>query len=208
MLERLARMSSPLARGSRRRPVARDGFSAVWRIALVSALIVSSGTRAAANRAAAPALTAAFVYNFAKFTTWPADAIGARAPVVFCVMGDTSVADALEQLVKGRDLGGRAIAVRQVAADAGVRACHVLYASGLDEARAIEVLQLIGHAAVLTVSDFEEFAQVGGTASVYIENERMRFSFNVASVERARLTVSSKLLTLARIVRTCNARSQ
>jgi hypothetical protein len=34
----------------------------------------------------------------------------------------------------------------------------------------------------------------------YLENNRLRFAVNVDAVQRARLTVSSKLLTLAKIV--------
>ena len=50
-----------------------------------------------------PALKAAFIYNFAKFTEWPGDSAG-REPFVICVLGDAAVGDALERAVKGRRL--------------------------------------------------------------------------------------------------------
>ena len=73
---------------------------------------------AAAQDVTEPALKAAFIYNFAKFTEWPADAMAAGAPFVLCVLGDAAVGDALERAVKGRVLAGHSMGVSQVAPDA------------------------------------------------------------------------------------------
>jgi YfiR/HmsC-like len=50
------------------------------------------------------------------------------------------------------------------------------------------------------VSDADGFAQSGGVAELIVENDRMRFAINVASAHRTRLSISSKLLSLAIIV--------
>ncbi|MCP5112540.1 MAG: YfiR family protein, partial [bacterium] len=52
----------------------------------------------------------------------------------------------------------------------------------------------------LLVGDREDFARRGGMIALFVENSRVRFSVNQASVERSGLRVSSKLLTLAREV--------
>ena len=72
---------------------------------------------AAAQDVTEPALKAAFIYNFAKFTEWPADAIAAGAPLVLCVLGDAAIGGALERAVKGRTLAGHSIGVSQAAPD-------------------------------------------------------------------------------------------
>jgi hypothetical protein len=61
---------------------------------------------ALAQEVTAPALKAAFIYNFVKFTEWPV-VLPASEPFVICVIGDAAVGDALERAVKGRDLSGR-----------------------------------------------------------------------------------------------------
>ena len=87
---------------------------------------------AAAQDVTEPALKAAFIYNFAKFTEWPADVMGAGEPLVLCVVGDVAIGEALERAVKGRTLLGRGMGVFQSVADVRPReACHVLYLSGV-----------------------------------------------------------------------------
>jgi hypothetical protein len=204
------RTRASLADESRRRRT-RLGWSlpAPSHLALVwSLLLLWSPAPALAQRASEPALRAAFIYNFAKFTIWPADAIAPEGSLVFCVLGDFGVAEMLEQVVKGHDLRGHALMVRRVEAADSFRSCHVLYASGLDAKRAAELLRSVEATTVLTVSDFEEFTRLGGMATIFVEDERMRFAFNTSSVQRGRLAVSSKLLTLARIVRSRDAAAQ
>jgi hypothetical protein len=177
-------------------------------IALVSTLAVGSNAFAIDQSASAPALRAAFMYNFAKFTEWPANVIPRDQPMVFCVTDDAPMAEALEQIVKGRAVGGHALAVRRTGLDSGVRACHLLYASGLDAKRTTELLGTVDHLPVLTVGDFERFAQMGGVASFFVEDGKMRFAINIDSAQRAGLRMSSKLLMLARIVRSSDDRSK
>jgi hypothetical protein len=56
-------------------------------------------------------------------------------------------------------------------------------------------------ASVFTVSDADGFAESGGVAQLIVEDKRIRFSINIAAALRRRLTISSKLLSLATIVK-------
>src|SRR6185503_17381049 len=73
-----------------------------------------------------PSLKAAFIYNFAKFTEWPADGLPVTAPFNACVLGDPAIGDALERSVKNRLLSGHAISVLRVQIDGPLRTCHLL----------------------------------------------------------------------------------
>jgi hypothetical protein len=184
------------------RSMMRDVFLA---LASMLAIIASAGANngTADQGASAPELRAAFMYNFAKFTEWPANVIGPPdRPLVFCVSDDQPMADALEQIVKGRAVGGHALSVRRTGVTGDFKSCHLLYASGLDTKRANELIGTLDRTPVLTVGDFERFAQMGGVASFFVEDGKMRFAINVDSAQRAGLRVSSKLLMLARIVKT------
>jgi hypothetical protein len=152
-----------------------------------------------AQSAPEPTLKAAFLYNFAKFAEWPADAAPAD-PLVICVLGDPAIADALDETLKGRMIDGRKVAVSRVKRD-GLRACHVLYLAGLDTKAANQMVDELKSAPVLTVSDREQFALDGGIAGLFVEQGRMRFAINVDAVQRCRLRISSRLLSLAKIVK-------
>jgi hypothetical protein len=166
-------------------------------------VMVSLGSPAWAQSASEPVLKAAFIYNFAMFAEWPADAAPAD-PLTVCVFGDTAIADALDETVKGRTVDGRKTAVVRVKPE-GFRGCHVLYLAGLDTKRAQAIIDDLKGVPVLTVGDREQFAQSGGIAGLFVEHGRMRFAINVEAAQRGRLRISSRLLSLAKIVKDDNA---
>lgn len=165
----------------------------------LAALVLASGA-ASAQGALIPATKAAFLYNFAKFAEWPAGALAPGQTLTLCVIGDTDVADALRQIIGQQVLDGHELAVRTESA-AGPGACHVLYLGGLDPRRSAQAIDALKGASVLSVSDGARFAELGGVAQLIVENDRMRFAINPASARRARITLSSKLLSLATIVK-------
>jgi hypothetical protein len=174
-----------------------------WRLgcgAITVALLLSAASAAAT--VTAPELVAAFLFNFARFTEWPADALPAGGPLQLCVGGDSAVAEALERAAKKeKQLGGHPLVVRKVSVDRPVGSCHLLYAAGLDSKRAVALLDAVKHNSVLTLSDLATFPELGGTAQLYFEGDRVRFAVNVESALRFRLRLSSKLLNLAKLVK-------
>lgn len=144
---------------------------------------------------------AAFLYNLTKFTQWPSDTLAPGQGISLCVAGDPAVAEALGRIVAGHAVDGHELTAQVVAPDGPIRACHLLYVSGLDAKRSAQLLDALKGAPVFTVSDLDDFAESGGVAQLILENERMRFVVNAMSATRARLRVSSKLLSFARLVK-------
>jgi hypothetical protein len=145
-----------------------------------------------------PALKATFIYNFAKFTTWP-DALPAGDPWVMCVLGDTAVGDALGRTVEGRALAGHRMMVVQMTPSPPARSCHVLYVSGVTAAQVAALVAGLRDQPVLTISDLRGFTEMGGIAQCYFEYGQMRFSIRRASAARVKLQISSRLLALANV---------
>jgi hypothetical protein len=153
---------------------------------------------ASAQDVTEPALKASYIYNFAKFTEWPADVAAAAEPFVICVLGDPAVGDALERAVTGRLLNGHRIAVSQVPVAGPQSGCHILYVSRMTAGQSARVVAGLRDGPVLTIGDIEGFTDVGGIAQLFFENGRLRFGVNLASAKRARLQISSRLLALAK----------
>jgi len=154
-----------------------------------------------AQTATAPALKAAFLYNFAKFSEWPPDALAPGQRLTLCVIGDAGVADALSQTIKGHAIEGHELTVTIRTADESAAGCHLLYVSASQTKRSAGLLLGAIDTSVFTVSDADGFAESGGIAQLMVENDRIRFAINIASVQRGRLNISSKLLSLAKIVK-------
>jgi hypothetical protein len=155
----------------------------------------------AAQTATASALKAAFLYNFVKFTQWPVDALHPGERLSLCVVGDQAVAAALERTVETGGIDGHQLSVEVVGPDGPFRTCHLLYVSNLDGKRTGQLLGVVRTATAFTVSDAERFAEMGGVAQLIQENNRLRFAVNVDAMQRAHLKISSRLLTLAEIVK-------
>ncbi len=171
------------------------------RVALAATLMVSPAIAvvSAADATLDVAVKAAFLYNFAKFTEWPA--LPSGAPLVFCAAGDDAIADALVQTVRGQAINGHAIDVRRSPDSASWPACQLLFIGEAETRRPTGRVDGIRMLPVLTVSDGKDFSRMGGIIELYIEDGRMRFAINTDAVTRSGLRLSSRLLGLARVVR-------
>lgn len=63
------------------------------------------------------------------------------------------------------------------------------------------IVAFLRQSGILSVGDMEKFAQKGGVINFVVENNRVGFGINVEAGKGAGLRISSKLLSLARIVR-------
>src|SRR5687768_14824230 len=100
---------------TRKHPLMRQALLGLGRCArhTIAILVLVPGV-AVAQDVTAPALKASYIYNFAKFTEWPADLVPAAEPFVLCVLGDAAVGDALEEAVRGRTLAGHSLTVSRM----------------------------------------------------------------------------------------------
>lgn len=140
-----------------------------------------------------PALKAAFIYNFVKFTEWP-DVLPGSEPFVICVIGDAAVAEALARVVAGREVAGHRMVALVVSRP--TRACAVLYVSGTTVAVAAQAIAGLQDSPVLTISDVVGFVDIGGMAQFFFERGQLRFTIRAETVKQSRLKMSSRLLTL------------
>ena len=144
-----------------------------------------------------PALKAAFIYNFARFTTWPAEA-AAGDNFLICVLNDAAVADALQRAVAGRSLFDRPVFVTTVTPTAQKRICRVLYVAGLSVTQLTGLVAELRESPVLTISNIDGFASAGGMTQFFFEHGQLRFRIHLESAKRAGLQISSRLLIMAR----------
>jgi hypothetical protein len=144
-------------------------------------------------------LKALFLFNFVKFVDWPSDAL-ANA-ICIGVIGDPRYADALDQTVAGRVLNGRGFVVKRFKSEAEARDCQIVFVTASEKKRTRSILDALRGSAVLTVGEAPGFAEAGGILNFEIIDSKLRFEANLEAADRARLKISSKLLSLARIVR-------
>ena len=143
---------------------------------------------------------AAFLLNFTKFVEWPAVAFDdAHSPITVCLLGDDPFGATLNQLVEGEVVSGRKLIVQRIRRAPPPKACQVLFVSQSER----EVSRMLGALGpgVLTVGEGEEFLREGGIIAFVLENRRVRFDINQSAAANASLTLSSRLLNVAKSVR-------
>jgi hypothetical protein len=158
--------------------------------------------RAAATPRGAPLefeVKAAFLLNFTRFIDWPPAESPSSSPFTLCILGDDPFGPTLDQTVQGEKVGVRPLAVHRLGHESPAPgACQVLYVSR-SESEVKTLLSGLGPG-VLTVGEGETFTQSGGMIAFVLDNRRIRFVVNLAAARPALLTLSSRLLAVAKAV--------
>ena len=135
---------------------------------------------------------AAYLFNFARFVDWPADA--QNGPLTICVAGRAVFGDVLEETLRGEMVNGRAVTTRVLLEPQP--GCHILFVPR--GAAATAYIRAAQGRPVLTVGETPDFIALGGIANFILEGNNVRFEINAGAADRAGLRISSRLLRLAR----------
>jgi hypothetical protein len=156
--------------------------------------------------AAAPADTieyeikATYLTKFAPFVAWPPSASG--TPFDLCIVGDDPVVAALDQAAKIPNIAGRALVVKHLPIAAPDADCQIMYIAGSDAQPVAQALLAMKGSPVLTVTDEASHPLDRGIISFVVDANHVRFDIDNAAAAQSGLVISSKLLGLARSVKT------
>lgn len=169
-------------------------------IALACLLLAAPAQVRAQNELSEYQVKAAYLFNFLKFVEWPEDAFAdPLAPIVIGVIGEDPFGSALPQVVIGKTVQGRDLVIRVYRTGENLRGAQILFISASESKRLPMILSSLRGSSVLTVADTAGFLEAGGMIQFLSENDRVRFAINAEAAGRAKLKVSSKLLSLARV---------
>lgn len=143
---------------------------------------------------------AAFLYNFTRFVEWPAGTPRGSEPFRLCVVAGAPMTAAIERTMLGESVQGRPLRTLVPASPAEVPACQILFVGHTEKERAAPLLAAVRDLPVLTVSDTPGFASRGGAIEFLLEKGRVRFDVSTEAAKRAGLSISSRLLQVARYV--------
>ena len=145
---------------------------------------------------------AAFLYNFAKFVQWPPGTFASPTdPIGICGVGQNPFGSTLANMVQGKMVGARAFAVRQFADTQQANQCQILFIGAGEWKRTRVLLDAVKSPGVLTVGESDDFTVLGGIISFRLDGPRVRIKVDLQTAERAKLRISSKLLSLAEIAK-------
>lgn len=145
---------------------------------------------------------AAFLYRFVQFTEWPEQAFsGPDMRIHICLYGDDPFAKYLINAFMGKVLHSRQFIIQSRISALDIESCHVLFLNAQIELAQENIQQDLRRSRALTVGESEDFLDHGGMIQFYRANNTIRFAVNADALEQNRIHLSSKLLRLARTVK-------
>ena len=143
-----------------------------------------------------------FLLNFAKYVDWPSDVFTAPdAPIVIGVLGEGKFGGELAKTVEGKNIQGRPILIRQIQTPEDSGKCHILFIGSSEKAGLVEILKRIKTKPVLTVGETDQFMEQGGVINFVKKEGKVRLEINLEAARQAKLEISSKLLSVADVVK-------
>ena len=164
-------------------------------------LVASSGFGRAEEAAQEYQLKLAFLVNFTRFISWPAQSFSAaQSNLNLCVLGANPFGDSLGG-ANGKKTGQRTIVVRQVDSVVDSPQCHLLYISLSEASHLASIIPALEHQAVVTVSDIPNFTKLGGSIEFIIQDDKLSFIINNSRLKQLGIQTSSAMLNLAIAIR-------
>jgi YfiR/HmsC-like len=146
-------------------------------------------------------IKAGFIYNFANLVQWPTTAFAQPdSPIVIGILGEDPFGIVLDRVLAGKRVNGRVFLVKRLKSVVDLKECHILFVSSSELAHLAEAIHLVKGMPILTIGEIPGFAKRGGIINLVLEDNKVHFEVNVEAAKEADLTISSRLLALARIV--------
>ena len=174
--------------------VSAAALSLVLPLVLSLLLPVASTQAGDATDIAEEKIVAAYVYNFCKYVTWPADQ---AKSIQLGVLGGDGTELEIFQSLNGKTAGGLPLNVEGVEIPPVPLGFRVIYIPGCESEMVNGVLTALAGEPVLTVSRCDDFCKNGGMIGLVNVRGKIRFEVNKIAADAAGITISSQILKLA-----------
>ncbi|MCV2353895.1 YfiR family protein [Paucibacter sp. B2R-40] len=168
------------------------------KLLLLPALLAGACLSSTVQAQAVPeyAMKASYLYNFMIFADWPGlDAQTQIDGLTLCVLGQDNFGEALNNL-EGKNVNGRRLSVIRMNGMAGIKKCQLLFITEQEAPNMQSILKYLADAPVLTVADTPVAA--GAAILLSLDGKRLVFDVNIQRAKKVGITLSSKVLQLAR----------
>jgi YfiR/HmsC-like len=179
-----------------RRDIAGFACAGAAFLAVLGAVTGAIPPAGAAESYSEDAVKAAYLYRFAGYIDWPADAL-ADTPFTIAVVGAPGVAGELQRLLPAHPINKGIAQVRQISRVQDVGSAQILYVAR-GHADFLRSLKSGGaRRSILLVTDEEGGLDSGSVLNFLTIDRRVRFEISVTAAERSQLKISSDLLSVA-----------
>lgn len=164
------------------------------KIAWLSLLVVLAAPAFAQNvQLAEQKIKVGMLYNFLKYTNWPA--ADATQNIVVCIYGEDPFSGNL-QAMQGRSVNQRSIVIRSISDASEAASCHLMIIDADKKESWPQLHRALEGKSVLTVSEYEGFTEAGGMIEFGHSESHITVKMNTEAVAAAQLSVQARLRNL------------
>jgi hypothetical protein len=142
-------------------------------------------------------LKSATVLSFVRHSEWLQDS--QAGPITVGVMGRPSMISMLRRTLDGKTANNRAIRIVDAKAAADLRTCQVLYLATDNNNEVRQMMTALGATHALTIGEADRFLEYGGAVKLLIVDGHMSFEVSPPALDRAGVSISSKLLRYGQV---------
>ncbi len=140
-------------------------------------------------------IKAAFIYNFIRFTKWPA---AGEQPMVISILGENPFGKSSFETVENKVMPTtkRKLIVKELGEftdGMDLKKSNVLFVSSSEKDNFKVIIKSIGNARVLTVADSDSFITDGGMINLVLKGRNVRWELNAGAVKKSSLKLNSQL---------------
>ncbi len=149
-------------------------------------------------------LKVAYLYNFTRYISWPAEALnGDNNDFVIGVIGENPFGTTLDRLAKKKKAKKRRIVVKYFKSLADYESCHLLFvSSATDPQTRAAIIRQTRNQPVLLVGETEGYGEAGSTINfVLLQDGSINIEINIDAMNRRKMQANALLLKLATVVR-------
>jgi hypothetical protein len=180
------------------------GNRTAWSMRLVLVILAVAGAFrvSAQDGHVEDEVKAVFLLNFAKYVGWPPSTFGDRpwAPMHLCLVAATGFIDTVKSAIAGESVDGHPLVMMTPGTADEARDCHVLYVAKSETPRMRPVLEALRTTPILTIVDGPSGKDDGSVIILVRDQNRVRFDVSRSAASAKGLSISAKLLRVARRV--------
>lgn len=169
------------------------------RTALIGGLcaaVVASAPLISADLHDQEEVEAAFLYRFAAYVNWPAEAFSGP-DFTIAVLGSDSIVRELQQMLPNHSLKNRPAQVRRIRGLDELRDAQILFVGPRYNDELKSVIARVANRPVLVVTASDHGLDDGSCVNFLVVDQRVRFEVSLTAADRVGLKVSSELLSVA-----------
>lgn len=145
-------------------------------------------------------LKSALIYKLTRFIDWPKWSDSPPESFGLCVLGRDDFGAAIDAL-SGKNIKKTPVDIHRYNQSSAIgKQCQLVFISDSKRAFFREIIDSFGNSPILTISDADRFAELGGMIELYQAGGRMGFRINLEKARAAGFRMAAPLLQMSTIV--------